>query len=46
MARAVREKTSGAIEEYGGGCTPLLLFALLWLIADAARPTSGGGRLT
>jgi hypothetical protein len=45
MVRVVHENVSHAIEECDSACVPLLLFALLWLIADAPRRPSGRGRL-
>jgi hypothetical protein len=37
IARMVNEHTSRAIEESRSAISPLLLFALLWLIADPPR---------
>jgi hypothetical protein len=45
MARIVNEQTSRAIEESASAIAPLLLFTLLWLIADPPPRRSGGARL-
>ena len=45
VAWLVNEHTSRAIEEYGSAIAPLLLFTLLWLIADPPPRPSGRARL-
>jgi hypothetical protein len=37
LAHVVMEHTSRAIEDRGSGSTPLLLFALLWLISESGH---------
>ena len=45
LGRGIDGREWRAIEEFGCAVAPLLLFALIWLLADSAQPRSPRARL-
>jgi hypothetical protein len=45
LARGIDGREWCAIEEFGCGVAPLLVFALIWLLADSAQRPNAQARL-